>query len=822
MKTHQHPRLRNCIGSAVVSFLLFSTGFCATPSVAQDEASAGTSPGSNGDYLFSREVHQPASVASSRPDPSASDPAVIRARQATLHPERLRPPSGIGLQDRLVLNLFDDTVFVAIRDRVERNASGSLTWIGHLDGVALSSVLLVVRDDAVVAKVAFPGGVYVVDWGADGTQRIEQIDQSRIIEHETEMIEIEAVPETSAAGLGGVEVAADVAADDGSTMDVLVVYSPEARADAGGQAAIESLIELAVAESNVAYENSHIDQRIDLVHMYESPVAQLGDLDSDGSHMDDNLVGLQAPSDGYLDGVHGVRDEYHADFVQLIVQEGCGLAYTQSSPQDSGFEDFAFSVVSTDCAASNYSLAHEIGHNMGLLHDWYADDSTAPHPWAHGFTNPTHSWRTVMAYNNYCSDLGGNCNRLLYFSNPSILFGGNAMGVPANTASNCVAGQTSPAPTSCDADSQSVLSTNAATNSQFRSSEITWLGNSTDWTDPNNWEIQQGAAEATTTINRVPRSIDDVVIPNTAVSPTISSGTIDARNLVIEDGAHLSMTGGTLHVHGEWEEQGNGTFSGSGGAVIFDGTVDQSLSVNAGSTFHDLTIGDGVSSQAVSLQSDLEVTGDVVLRSGTRLYANAHSIRVAGNWDDQAGAFVPGTGRFILTGVHQNLEQAPPQMILDESFSAADGQSCCGSGQLPSGWVREQSAGSGFLGGDVGPDGGAVVRFPSSPDPADAWLFTTGLSLRTIADYQLSFDYRTFNAGGRQQLQRVDRYGSIFRKHDLADQLGHQRHQLRQLLDTAGSIQGPGRRHLLPGYPFPTEQRERLCRRRQPERTAVR
>jgi hypothetical protein len=48
------------------------------------------------------------------------------------------------------------------------------------------------------------------------------------------------------------------AADDGSTFDVIVVYTPSARAAAGGTAAMNALINLAAAKTNTAYLRSGV------------------------------------------------------------------------------------------------------------------------------------------------------------------------------------------------------------------------------------------------------------------------------------------------------------------------------------------------------------------------------------------------------------------------------------------------------------------------------------------------------------------------------------------------------------------------------------
>jgi hypothetical protein len=69
---------------------------------------------------------------------------------------------------------------------------------------------------------------------------------------------------------------------------------------------------------------------------------------------------------------------------------------------------------------TNYSMHHESGHNMGLHHDRYVDPIAPASQYHFGYVNTTASCRirTVMAYNNQCTDSGFSCTRVNYFSTP--------------------------------------------------------------------------------------------------------------------------------------------------------------------------------------------------------------------------------------------------------------------------------------------------------------------------------------------------------------------------------------------------------------------
>src|SRR5262249_3160439 len=99
------------------------------------------------------------------------------------------------------------------------------------------------------------------------------------------------------------------------------------------------------------------------------------------------------------------------------------------------FAPSGFNVVARACASANFSFPHELGHNMGARHDWFVDPTNnSPYTYNHGYVNLGGQWRTVMAYNDQCAASGFNCQRLAYFSNPSLLFNGAPMGVPEGSA----------------------------------------------------------------------------------------------------------------------------------------------------------------------------------------------------------------------------------------------------------------------------------------------------------------------------------------------------------------------------------------------------
>jgi len=161
-----------------------------------------------------------------------------------------------------------------------------------------------------------------------------------------------------------------LSSDDGSVLDVLVLYTKGAMCSAAGYSpggrceatrdnvlSIETIIRLAIVEGNQAMSNSGIPARFRLVKSH---------LDLEYDEYSDSwletLSSLRRTQDRKLDYVQSMRTRYGADFVVMLVDKNqyCGMGYRPSSPQ----ADYAFSLTRWSCATGYYSFSHEIGHNM--------------------------------------------------------------------------------------------------------------------------------------------------------------------------------------------------------------------------------------------------------------------------------------------------------------------------------------------------------------------------------------------------------------------------------------------------------------------------
>jgi peptidyl-Asp metalloendopeptidase len=306
-----------------------------------------------------------------------------------------------------------------------------------------SRVTLVAEDGVLSGNVNLNGATYQIRYDG-GAQIIREVDQ-RLYPPDKPAVSVRA-PTGPSAGASGATPA--VSADDGSTIDVMVVYTATARQAAGGTTAMNSLVELGITETNTAYQNSSITQRVRLVYGGEISYAETRDIATD-------LVRLTNPSDGFMDSVHALRDQNKADIVSLWIEDGgnfCGIGY-QLETVASWFEQYAFNVVVRDCATGNYTFGHELGHNMGARHDWIQDQTdNAPYTYNHGHIGRNNAFATIMSYQSSCSG----CPRIQYFSNPNVSYNNIPVGVPE--------GQTRPT------NNAKALNNTAATVANFRNS----------------------------------------------------------------------------------------------------------------------------------------------------------------------------------------------------------------------------------------------------------------------------------------------------------------------------------------------------------------
>jgi hypothetical protein len=340
---------------------------------------------------------------------------------STLNPAALGAPG-------LFFPLADGRVLHATRQRVaEDEARGRRSWIGTFDDEPGSFVVLTQARGVTTGFITYGAETFELAPTRGGKHVIYAVDAAKLPDVEPVVLDGDAAADTGGTtdyGTGG------AVADGGHVHDLLVVYTP-ASAARYGAAALESRIVAAVNAANQAYLNSGVNITLNLVGLQQVPYTE-------PAGISEALYDLRGTTDGKMDTVHALRDSLGADLVSLISEnsDACGIGFLMRSESGS-FASSAFNVVYSSCL-SQHSLAHELGHNQGNMHDRASSSNAGTFEYSYGHrrcaTDGT-GFRTVMSYS--CSG----ASRVTQFSNPAVSYNGYPTGVsfesdPANSAEN--------------------------------------------------------------------------------------------------------------------------------------------------------------------------------------------------------------------------------------------------------------------------------------------------------------------------------------------------------------------------------------------------
>lgn len=190
-----------------------------------------------------------------------------------------------------------------------------------------------------------------------------------------------------------------------AVVDLVIGYTTTFAAGLGGQSQAATRLNFIVDVANQAYANSEVPGRVRLVHsvevnypdatlnrtaLFDLSGVQCTDATGPGQlHLpngDVNCTPVSVPT--ALQPLLAAREQYHADLVSLVrtfqdpQQQSCGVAWLLGGGQQpiiAASAAFGLSVVSDSSGTQNCrseTLAHELGHNMGLAHDRQAAAGT--------------------------------------------------------------------------------------------------------------------------------------------------------------------------------------------------------------------------------------------------------------------------------------------------------------------------------------------------------------------------------------------------------------------------------------------------------------
>jgi hypothetical protein len=224
----------------------------------------------------------------------------------------------------------------------------------------------------------------------------------------------------------------------------MVLYTPELVSSLGSVNAVESRINQLINVTNTSYVDSEMSIEVNLVHS--------GEINADNDSSTGTILAEIQSGSGVFSTVAALRASKGADLVVLMrdfksLHNGsCGIAYilgnSATGTMPNSDKAYGFSIVHNGdyvvgnslYFCSDYSFAHEIGHNFGFAHDRDHAGSGGVFDYSYGHDDGSGTFATVMSYDRPQAGK---------FSNPNIDCNGSPCGIIAgqpNSANNAKSG----------------------------------------------------------------------------------------------------------------------------------------------------------------------------------------------------------------------------------------------------------------------------------------------------------------------------------------------------------------------------------------------
>jgi uncharacterized repeat protein (TIGR02543 family) len=361
----------------------------------------------------------------------------------------------LPLQAKARFSLPRGVTYELVFDGRQDHPSGNVTWSGYLkDHGDDYRAVITFGSEGVSGRILTPDGEFLVESDADGEWLIDAQAAGLNPLEPSEDDALIPLPEdiqkrlpkrgrgdsTPTDGERDRQAVAFAADTTPANIDVMILYTPGLASRLGG--GLSARLDQLVALSNQAYRDSGVYINLRLVHKEQ---VNYSDTTTNSAALD----ALTKGTDTALAGVANLRNTKGADLVSLIRPfnystsgGSCGVAWVggYGGQPISGYANYGYSVISDgkDVNSSGYyctdlTFVHELGHNMGSMHDRANSGGgmgAYPYSYGHGVSG---TFGTVMSYIN---------PRIGKFSNPAITCAnGIACGVSetaANSANNAL------------------------------------------------------------------------------------------------------------------------------------------------------------------------------------------------------------------------------------------------------------------------------------------------------------------------------------------------------------------------------------------------
>ncbi|GMU83916.1 MAG: hypothetical protein AMXMBFR47_37860 [Planctomycetota bacterium] len=354
--------------------------------------------------------------------------AQIASTPAVSSPNGHAPPALAALGRIRPVELAD-----VVFETTLRHPAGAASWIGRVPSDAASLVVITQVGEALSGSIWRRDGAFGLAAAITPDGRIENLAITR--RAASEVLSCGnglgvaaptrahapdapiAVPPAALPGRGGSPRGDCACSESAARIDVLCVYTPAAVAAAGGLEALQARVQNGLDSTTAVIANSGAGATV----MHLAAFVEVA-YDEAAPTWGDHLIRVADPSDGILDDVHDLRNQFAADLVALFVDDprftGGQAYYAPFWPES------AFSVNNWRAAGEgSLTLAHEFGHNFGCAHDRENADAGVFHfGFGHHFDFGGEELGSVMS-------LVG--ETVPYFSTPLLLYmDGPPLGVP--------------------------------------------------------------------------------------------------------------------------------------------------------------------------------------------------------------------------------------------------------------------------------------------------------------------------------------------------------------------------------------------------------